>query len=119
MVMSTKGRKVHLYLARERTVAVADCADSDQRRKQAESLILFMRGDLRTKLPQLGRLELLEDVGREATAYCKAMPAEVLSDQELYRRPQALYQIGHVYQAQGRLAPAADGVAKIVAGDAR
>jgi serine/threonine-protein kinase len=90
-------------LARERAVAVAARADADRRRDQAEGLIGFMLGDLQTKLQRLGRLDLLEDVGRVATSYFKTVPPEALSDEELYRRSQSLYQIGQVYQAKGSL----------------
>jgi eukaryotic-like serine/threonine-protein kinase len=95
-------------LAHERAVAVAARNEADQRRRQAESLIGFMLGDLRTKLQQVGRLDLLEEVGREATAYFRAVPDNALSDEELYRRSQALYQIGQVHQAKGSLPQASE-----------
>ena len=100
--------KYTIDLARERTIAVAARADADARRRQAETLIGFMLGDLRGKLQQVGRLELLEDVGREATAYFKAVPAGALTGEELYRRSQAMYQVGQIRQAKGDLASAID-----------
>ena len=98
------GVKYTIDLARERTVAVNARADADRRRSQAETLIGFMLGDLRTKLQQVGRLDLLEGVDREATNYFKAIPPEALSDEEVYRRSQALYQLGQIRQAKGSLA---------------
>jgi tetratricopeptide (TPR) repeat protein/tRNA A-37 threonylcarbamoyl transferase component Bud32 len=100
------GVKYTIDLARERTIAVAARQDADRRRTQAETLIGFMLGDLRTKLQQVGRLELLEDVGKEATTYFKSVPASSLTGEELYRRSQAVYQIGQVHQAKGDLAAA-------------
>ena len=80
--------------------------EADQRRGQAESLISFMVGDLRTKLAAVGRLEILDDVGKQALAYFASVPADALSDEELYRRSQALHQLGQVRQARADLAGA-------------
>jgi tRNA A-37 threonylcarbamoyl transferase component Bud32/tetratricopeptide (TPR) repeat protein len=90
-------------LARERTIAVAARGDAERRRGQAEDLIGFMLGDLRTKLEPVGRLDLLEGVGAKAMDYFAAVPASALSDDELLRRSTALYQIGDVRIAQGSL----------------
>jgi serine/threonine protein kinase len=88
-------------VARAREVAVA-------REGQAEELIGFMLGDLRDKLTALGRLDLLDAVGDRALAYFAAVPASQLSDEELYRRAEALQQLGEVRMSQGKLAPAAN-----------
>jgi eukaryotic-like serine/threonine-protein kinase len=95
-------------LAQERAVAVAAREEADRRREQAETLIGFMLGNLRGKLQQAGRLELLEDVGREATAYFKAVPPGSMTGEELFRRSQALYQIGQIRQAEGKLKEATE-----------
>jgi eukaryotic-like serine/threonine-protein kinase len=79
---------------------------ADQRRGQAEALVTFMLGDLRGKLLQAGRLELLEDVGREALAYFEAVPSEALSVAEIAQRAKAMHQIGQIRQAQNDLAAA-------------
>lgn len=88
-------------LARARAVAVA-------RQGQAEELIGFMLGDLRDKLTAMGRLDVLDAVGNKALVYFAAVPASQLSDEELYRRAQALQQLGEVRMAQGKLPAAAD-----------
>lgn len=93
------GVKYTLDLRRERAIA-------DQRREQAERLIGFMLGDLRQKLEPLGRLELLDDVGEQASTYFAAVPESELSDAELARRAMALYQIGDVRIKQGDLTAA-------------
>ncbi len=49
--------KYTVDLARERSAAVAARDEADRRREQAESLIGFMLGNLRTRLQQVGRLE--------------------------------------------------------------
>jgi len=79
---------------------------ADTRRDLAEGLIGFMLDDLFTKLRGAGRLELLDDVDREALDYFAALPEGELSTEELSRRAQTLYQIGEVSIERGDL-PAA------------
>lgn len=76
---------------------------ADLRQQQAEDLIGFMLGDLRQKLEPVGRLEILDGVGAKALQYFAAVPESELSDAELARRSQALYQIGDVRTRQGRV----------------
>ncbi len=77
-----------------------------QRRRQAESLIGFMLGDLRTRLEQVNRLDVLDAVGDRALAYFDAVPERQLTGRELALRAGAVDQIGEVRYAQGNL-PAA------------
>jgi len=86
-------------IARARAVALA-------RQGQAEDLIGFMLGDLRTKLTEIGRLDVLDDVGKKALAYFAAVPEMAPSDEELFRSSQTLRQLGEVRFEQGDLAAA-------------
>ena len=86
-------------VSRARAVAV-------QRQTQAEELISFMLGDLHTRLSAIGGLDVLEKVGKAAQDYFEAVPERDLSDEELYRRSQALRQIGEVHVEQGDFAGA-------------
>jgi eukaryotic-like serine/threonine-protein kinase len=88
-------------VARARDLAVA-------RQAQAEDLIGFMVGDLRGKLTAVGRLDILDDVGRQALAYFAAVQESELSDQELFRRAEAIRQLGEVRLEQGSHAAALD-----------
>ncbi|HSB56173.1 MAG TPA: serine/threonine-protein kinase [Gemmatimonadales bacterium] len=90
--MTVQARRI----AQARTVA-------EQRRTQAEDLISYMVGDLRAKLEPIGKLAILDDVGRRALAYFAAVPATELNQDELFRRSQALSQLGQVRVAQGDL----------------
>jgi serine/threonine-protein kinase len=83
-------------------------AIAETRQGQAEELIGFMLGDLRAKLTPLGRLDVLDDVGSRAIAYFAAVPDAELSDEELFRRSQALRQLGEVRVEQGELGAAMD-----------
>jgi eukaryotic-like serine/threonine-protein kinase len=86
-------------VSRARAVAV-------QRQAQAEELINFMLGDLRTRLSAIGGLDVLEKVGKAAQDYFAAVPEGDLSDQELFRRSQALRHIGEVHVERGDFAGA-------------
>lgn len=77
--------------------------EADNRRLQAEDLIGFMVGDFRAKLTPLGRLDLLDEVGAKALEYFSAVSQDDLSDEELFRRSQALSQIGEVRITQNNL----------------
>lgn len=92
----TVGFAIVAQLARE---------EADLRRGQAEGLISFMIGDLRSKLEPLSRLDLLEDVGDETMDYFTAL-GDAGTEQEVYSRAMAMRQIGEVRIRQGRLAGA-------------
>jgi serine/threonine protein kinase len=80
--------------------------EANRRREQAEDLIGFMVGDLRTRLTAVGRLEILDEVGKQALAYFQSVPADSLTGEELFRRSQTMHQLGQVRQARGDLAGA-------------
>ncbi|HVL67437.1 MAG TPA: serine/threonine-protein kinase [Vicinamibacterales bacterium] len=107
LVAVAGGIKYTVDLAHERTAAIAAREEATRRRDQAEGLIGFMLGDLRSKLQRVGRLDVLDDVGQRAMAYFAAVPPESLSDEELFRRSQAVHQMGQVRMAQADLAGAA------------
>lgn len=102
-----------LLLAASVAIAVfalrADAARerAELRQGQAEELIRFLVADLYKPLESLGRLDVLDSVGDAAAKYFAAVPAEQLSEAELLRRSQTLYQIGDVRIRQGDLAGAA------------
>jgi serine/threonine-protein kinase len=103
LLVALAGIKYTVDLRRERAVAEAARQEADRRRTQAEGLISFMLGDLRTKLEPVGRLDVLDEVGEKAGEYFAAVPESQMTDSELFRRSQALRQIGEVRVAQGRL----------------
>ncbi len=76
---------------------------AELRRGQAEDLIAFMLTDLRDRLEPLGKLDILDQVGRRALVYFAAVPRRELSDEEVAHRSRALYQIGDVRIRQGKL----------------
>ena len=70
--------------------------EADQRRRQAEALLTFMVGDLRTSLTPIGRLDLLEKVGQQAMEYFAATDVGNLTDSELLSQAQVLTQLGEI-----------------------
>ena len=74
----------------------------DQRR-QAESLIGFMLGDLRQKLEPVGRLDVLDAVATRALAYYESQDKTGLSDDALAQRSTALRLIGEIAASRGDL----------------
>ena len=82
-------------------MAVQARDEAQVRRGQAEHLISFMLGDLRSKLEPIGRLDVLDAVGDQALTYYaelgdRATPAETLN------RAIALRQIGEVRFARAQ-----------------
>jgi tetratricopeptide (TPR) repeat protein len=77
----------------------------DQRR-EAESLVEFMLGDLRTKLEPIGRLDALDGVGGRVLAYYKKQDASELTDAALLQRSRALNLMAEVAFQRGNMAEA-------------
>lgn len=77
--------------------------DANRRREQAEDLISFMVGDLRTRLEAVGRLDVLDAVGDKSLSYFAALEDDELTPGTLLRRAQATRQIGEVRMSQGNM----------------
>ena len=72
----------------------------DQRR-EAEGLIGFMLGDLRSKLEPVGRLDVLDSVGARALAYYEGQDKKSLTDDALAQRSKALTLMGQIAASRG------------------
>lgn len=81
--------------------------NAEQRRLQAESLLQFMLGDLTEKLRPLGRLDVLDAIGREANDYFSAAASHDDSVDALLLRTRALRQLGEIRYARADTAGAA------------
>ena len=101
MLMATGGWRYAIDLQRERSIALAAQTEAETRRAQAENLIEFMLGDLRKKLEPVGRLDILDDVGKRAIEYVESVDPKTMSADELTRSAKALNQLGDVRLAQG------------------
>lgn len=77
--------------------------EAERQRRQAEELVSFIVGDLRTKLEGVGRLDVLDDAATRALTYFQAVRPEDLSGDDLNRHARALAQLGEVRMQQGKL----------------
>jgi hypothetical protein len=76
--------------------------DALRRQAQAEGLLDFMLVDLKKKLDQAGRLDLLDSVYDKATAHFATLDPRDLSDTTLAQQAQTLTQIGSLRLNQAR-----------------
>ena len=85
-------------------IVAIDARDAarDQRR-EAEGLVGFMLGDLRSKLEPLGRLDVLDSVGARALKYYQGQDKTSLSDEALAQRSKALTLMGEIANTRGNL----------------
>ncbi len=96
---------VTLYLA----VVAQDARETaERRRSQAEGLIAFMLGDLRSRLEPIGRLDVLDAVGDQAMDYFGSLEKDELTPEAQLGSARALRQIGEVRLSQGDLDRAFD-----------
>lgn len=75
--------------------------EAERQQAQAEGLIEFMIGDLRQKLEPLGRLEVMDVVGKRAIAYYAEQPLGSLDEASIGRRSRALNLIGEMDAQRG------------------
>ena len=98
-LLALRATRAERAQAQQRALAEAE-------RANAEDLLAFMLGDLRTQLARMGRLDVLESIGDKAMTYFGSRKAGELSDTALARHAQALTQIGEIRMAQARYADA-------------
>ncbi|MGH8124161.1 MAG: TIR domain-containing protein, partial [Rudaea sp.] len=91
---------------REQARAEMASKDAQRRQAQAEDLLGFMLDDLRPKLEQVGRLDLLDSVGDKAMSYFANLDPRDLTDATLAWQAQTLTKIGQVRLSQARFAEA-------------
>lgn len=97
---SIAGMAVTLALA---WVASVARDDAERRRAQADDLIGFMLGDLRERLNEVGRLDVLDSVAIKALDYFAELPPRDLDEDALAYRAEALLQLGQVQLTRRRL----------------
>jgi tetratricopeptide (TPR) repeat protein len=80
--------------------------DALRRQAQAEDILGFMLGDLRTKLTTVGRLDLMRAVDDKATHYFATLNPRDLSDRSLEAQARSLTGIGQVRLDEAKYAEA-------------
>jgi len=89
-------------LQHERAKAVAAQGEAEKRRAQLEDFLGFMLGDMRRKLDSVGRLDILDDVGKRTIEYVDSLNPAKMNPEELTRSAKALNQLGEVRLKQGK-----------------
>jgi tetratricopeptide (TPR) repeat protein/tRNA A-37 threonylcarbamoyl transferase component Bud32 len=99
-VLVTLGGVALQRIVRAQRAAEAQRALADTNRGDAEALLDFMMVDLNAKLKPVGRLDVLDDAAKKATAYYDRRNV-ALDDVELAKRALARRNLGDVLYAQG------------------
>jgi len=84
-------------------VAVKARHAAENRREHAEALVSYMVGDLKTKLDEVGRLDILEGVGGRVGEYLQTLDRGEVTDASLIQQAKVWRQLGEVHMAQADL----------------
>lgn len=76
---------------------------AENRREHAEELVGYMVGDLKTKLDEVGRLDILEGMGGRVSEYLESLDPNEVTDESLKQQAQVWRQLGEVAMEQGQL----------------
>lgn len=79
---------------------------AENRREHAENLVGYMVGDLKTKLDEAGRLDILEGMGGRVSEYLESLDPDEVTDESLNQQAQVWRQLGEVSMDQGELSEA-------------
>lgn len=82
------------------------------RNAEAEDLVAYMLGDLHEKLEPVGRLDVLDGVGRKVLDHYAKVGVRRLDDEALAKQAKALTLIGSIRNEQGDLTGAREAFAK-------
>ena len=89
------------------SMVALEARDTAQRhREEADKLIGFMLGDLRSRLDEVGRLDILDSVVDKTISYFQNLPADELNERTRVQRSAALTQLGQVKDVKGEPAAA-------------
>ena len=76
-------------------------AYAEERRDASEGLIEFMLGELRDRLVPVGRLDVLDVVGKEALDFYKEQDIALLDQESLGRQARAMHLLGEISELRG------------------
>lgn len=79
---------------------------ADNRRAHAEELVGYIVGDLKTRLDEVGRLDILEAMGQRVVDYLQTLDPDELTDESLVQQAKVWRQLGEVSMTQGDLGAA-------------
>ena len=76
---------------------------AENRRDHAENLVGYMVGDLKSKLDEVGRLDILEAVGGQVGEYLQTLDPDEVTDESLIQQARVWRQLGEVNMEQADL----------------
>jgi len=83
--------------------AVSARKAAENRREHAENLVGYMVGDLKTKLDEVGRLDILEGLGGQVGEYLQTLNPDEVTDESLVQQARVWRQLGEVNMDQADL----------------
>ena len=75
--------------------------DAELSRNEAENLVEFMLTDLKEDLQPIGKLDIIDSVGDQVSAYYKALSVSEMDGEHLARRSRSMHILGQVALVQG------------------
>ena len=94
---------IAIAMAALAVIAVTARNAAENRREHAEELVGYMVGDLKTKLDEVGRLDILEGMGGRVSEYLETLDPSEVTDESLNQQAQVWRQLGQVGMDQGDL----------------
>ncbi len=76
---------------------------AENRREHAEELVGYMVGDLKAKLDEVGRLDILEGMGDRVSEYLQTLDPDEVTDESLIQQARVWRQLGEVSKDQADL----------------
>ena len=76
---------------------------AENRREHAEELVGYMVGDLKSKLDEVGRLDILEGMGGKVGEYLQTLDPNEVTDESLIQQAKVWRQLGEVSMDQADL----------------
>jgi len=84
-------------------IAVTARNQAENRRQHAEELVDYMVDDLKEKLDEVGRLDILGNVGDEVSKYLDTLDPREETEESLLQKAKVWRQLGEVAMNQGKL----------------
>lgn len=84
-------------------MAVTARNQADNRRQHAEELVDYMVVDLKQKLDEVGRLDILQGVGGEVSKYLETLDPREETEESLAQKAKVWRQLGEVGMSQSKL----------------
>jgi tetratricopeptide (TPR) repeat protein len=84
-------------------LAVTARQAAENRREHAEKLVGYMVGDLKSKLDEVGRLDILQGMGGQVAEYLQSLDPDEVTDESLVQQAQVWRQLGQVSMDQNKL----------------